>query len=778
MSKSTQVWYPPSAPSQEPLRIYNSLTRSKVEFVPRQHGVVTWYNCGPTVYDAAHMGHARNYVTVDILRRIMRDYFSYNVHFVQNVTDIDDKIILRARSQFFIDELKQAQGETITAELVEMVKKAWSNYWKKVTKYFPEMDGTAEQLLLEEKTKWWEVNVVKSRADQEWMAARIGTDEKLGMNLSALITSRSAIHLASASSADISPSSFITQTTDVLSPYLLSLYASRSLPHSVFRSLSTHFEDSFNADMKALNVLPPTTTTRATEFIPPIVSFIERLIEKGYAYATPSKSSDGAEDVWFDSRAFDGKEERDGEGWKHTYAKNAPWNKGNKELLDEGEGSLTEGGKRSPSDFALWKSSKPGEPSWKSPWGEGRPGWHIECSAMGSHVFGSGMDFHSGGIDLTFPHHDNELAQAEAYHGCKQWVNYFIHMGHLHIEGLKMSKSLKNFITIQEFLKNYSARQLRLAFLAQVWSNRMDFKEASVQQAKTDETTITNFFTNVNALLSEPSASIEGEHRFHSAESTLLQDLREAQSKFDNALRDSFNTPLALQTLLSLINTTNTYIARGRSNIDPEVLREVARWISLMVRMFGLSDTIGEEEEVGWGTSEGRGGKDVLPYLRVLSSFRDEVRRLALEKKEPKEFLLVSDKLRDEELVELGVALDDQDDGRALVKLVDPSILREARDAKRAAAAEKAAKKAASAKAAEEKRREKLERGRLAPTEMFKKASDLELFSQWDEDGIPTLDKEGKEIAKSRRKKLVGEWEKQKKAHAEFLDGVKEGFIQ
>ena len=147
--------------------------------------------------------------------------------------------------------------------------------------------------------------------------------------------------------------------------------------------------------------------------------------------------------------------------------------------LKEGEGDLTvtgDGEKRSDNDFAVWKNSKPGEPSWESPWGRGRPGWHIECSVMASEILGESMDIHSGGVDLKFPHHDNELAQSEAYHGNDHWIRYFLHSGHLTIAGCKMSKSLKNFITIQEVLKRYTARQLRLTFLLHSWKDTLDYR--------------------------------------------------------------------------------------------------------------------------------------------------------------------------------------------------------------------------------------------------------------------------------------------------------------
>lgn len=149
--------------------------------------------------------------------------------------------------------------------------------------------------------------------------------------------------------------------------------------------------------------------------------------------------------VYFDISGFTTSNE------KHVYAKLCPWAVGNAKLTDEGEGALGAqlGGKKAACDFALWKNSKPGEPAWDSPWGTGRPGWHIECSAMASDVLGETLDIHSGGIDLAFPHHDNEIAQSEAAFQRHQWVNYFLHSGHLHIEGQKMSKSLKNFITIK-----------------------------------------------------------------------------------------------------------------------------------------------------------------------------------------------------------------------------------------------------------------------------------------------------------------------------------------
>ncbi|OTF75692.1 cysteine-tRNA ligase, cytoplasmic-like protein, partial [Euroglyphus maynei] len=161
----------------------------------------------------------------------------------------------------------------------------------------------------------------------------------------------------------------------------------------------------------------------------------------------------------------------------HYYAKLVPEAFGDTKALAEGEGDLTiTEEKRNANDFALWKNSKPGEPWWPSPWGQGRPGWHIECSVMASSIIGEQMDIHSGGVDLRFPHHDNEMAQSEAYYNTgRSWVNYFLHSGHLTISGCKMSKSLKNFITIKEALKKTTSRQLRLVFLLHSWKDTLDY---------------------------------------------------------------------------------------------------------------------------------------------------------------------------------------------------------------------------------------------------------------------------------------------------------------
>ena len=235
-------------------------------------------------------------------------------------------------------------------------------------------------------------------------------------------------------------------------------------------------------DMDALNVMRADVITRVTEYVPQIALFVEKIIQKGFAY-----EADGS--VYFDIAAF----EKAG----NTYARLRPESRNDRALQEEGEGSLgkTLGGKRGAGDFALWKKSKAGEPSWPSPWGEGRPGWHIECSVMASDILGSQMDIHSGGVDLAFPHHANELAQSEAYyceHGHEHnWVKYFMHMGHLSISGSKMSKSLKNFQTIRDALmSDYTPRAMRIVFLLGRWNDGVEISPSMREMADSWEKSV------------------------------------------------------------------------------------------------------------------------------------------------------------------------------------------------------------------------------------------------------------------------------------------------
>ncbi|KAK0554127.1 cysteinyl-tRNA synthetase [Tilletia horrida] len=877
-SSNTQqpAWVLPTQRQPTPvIQVYNSLTRSKTPLVPRTPGNLTWYNCGPTVYDASHMGHARNYVSQDVLRRILRDYFGFNIHLVMNITDIDDKIIVRARHRYLLARFrKEHANKPVSQELVDTVRAAWSSFFAANMQSLappaaPLDDGEPLTPRQVEEAQWESISRLRS-SDPEWVKTTSEKQPKFGMWFTALDTSRQAlmpavISLAHGDNASSSSSAaagedanqtstiLIDSSADILAPYLDAQHGSGISNPSIFRSLAAHWERSFFKDMARLRVERPTTLTRVSEYVPEIVAFTQKIIKKGFAY------EDERGNVWFDTRKFDGgkpapleadekAEVRDGEDgeWEHSYAKLAPWSKGNRELIEEGEGSLststaTTSGKRQASDFALWKSSKAGEPAWPSPWGPGRPGWHIECSVMGSDVLGTQMDIHSGGEDLCFPHHDNELAQSEAAFGCRQWVNYFIHTGHLHIEGLKMSKSLKNFITIEEALSKYSARQLRLAFLNTAWNARMDFGKNSMAAVASAEQTFNNFFGSINAMVREAAAreveeasraeieaasleatsdantasssasastSNRGPHGYNEAESELMAALSQAQTAFHRAMADSFDTPAGLSVLLELVSKANVYerSRKSRADVNLGVLQAVGGWVGKMLRMWGLGEgRVREREgEVGWGTapeigkdsegeSAGAGEVDrealLAPYLRVLSTFRDSVRSLARSAAAapsdpnnkppyPSQLLALADRLRDFDLAELGVSLEDQDDGKALVKFVPAAQLRAAREEKERAALEKEERKKAAKEAQLKAQREALLQGATPPSELFRsKETCGEVFTGWDEKGVPTLDEEGKELSKKRRKNAEKKWEKQIELHAKYLKAKEAGEI-
>lgn len=756
-------WQPPAPQKGEPvLKVYNTLTKSKNEFVPRNGRLVKWYNCGPTVYDASHMGHARNYVSQDILRRIMSDYFGYDVHFVMNITDIDNKIIDRARKTHLLETFLKDNTQ-LTPELIAQAEDAWRLYVRtKLAQGLPESERPSEG---QEDATWTRIS--QSITDAGWKAECLKRSEPFDMHATAARRSLAAIltakdQLTKNTTSQEAAHTLINEANEVLEELLDQKYKSTVTDASLSRNLASYWEGRFFDDMARLHVRRPDNITRVTEYVPEIVAFVDKIIKNGYAY-------ESAGSVYFDTQTFDASP-------NHFYAKLEPHSKGNRE--DDGGSKAV--GQRSASDFALWKASKPGEPCWESPWGHGRPGWHIECSVMASAIFGDNMDIHSGGTDLAFPHHDNEMAQSEAYHECPAWVNYFLHTGHLHIEGLKMSKSLKNFITIDEILERFTARQLRLSFLTTLWNAKLDFSEALMTgEVRGIESQFNNFFTLVKALLSEAKANglqSDGYHHYEAQEAEVTKALYESQAVFRAALCDSFNTPVALNVLRDLVSKTNVYVNSRGKQANLAVAEQVARWVGGMLRMFGLGE--GEVDEIGWGQdSQGAGAvnKDevLMPYLRAMSAFRDSVRKVAMDKSPSalKDILALCDRLRDADLVPLGVALDDQEDGKALVKLVPAEELIAAREAKRAAADAKAAKKAAVAAAEEEKRLQKLERGRLAPRDMFRPPQVAEgAYSQWQENGLPTHDGEGKELSKNQVKKAQKDYAAQEKLHQAFLE--------
>lgn len=787
---------PPLHPEAEgrlpPLKVWNSLTRSKNPFIPidKEGKRVSWYACGPTVYDDAHLGHARNYVSTDIIRRIMRDYFKFDVNFVMNITDVDDKIILRARQQHLFTEFV-SEHPTIDAEVLDVAKKAYTAYLKKNLPLLSPNLPASQYKDEVEKTYAVVLNGGPLPGNE-----RAGDDEaKVKMHIKTVASASKVIAEAERLGEAKQPTGFVekfyTEAQDLLLPYLDSLKGAsiKADDHSIFTKLTKRYEDRFMKDMRDLNVLDPNEITRVTEYGAEIADFVEKIVKNNFGYVT----EDGS--VYFDIDSF--------ETAGHPYARLEPWNRSDSKLLAEGEGSLTKKttDKRSASDFALWKASKPGEPSWESSWGRGRPGWHIECSAMASARLGKQMDIHSGGVDLAFPHHDNELAQSEAYwadghsHDA-QWVNYFFHMGHLSIQGSKMSKSLKNFTTIREALerKEWTPRSLRIVFLLGGWKDGVEITDDLVSAGSSWEEKVNNFFIKM-----KDSATLQGS----GSDDILATALADAQKTVYEHLCDSFNTPGAMYAISELITKYNS---ADKSTVNPKDVQAVARWVTSMVNTFGLNGTASpDSQEIGWSgidvpeeakaflyplssirdslrqAARAKGGVDAKtiaeiierealptqeitesskPYAEVLSNFRTKVSSLEESDSISKEVLALCDRVRDIDLFDVGVYLEDRDNLPALVRPVTRELI-QAREEKTRKAHQKQLEKEKKEKEA----LERLQKGKLSHLEMFRTNE----YSAWDDEGLPTRDAAGEDIAKSRAKKLRKDWERQKKLHEQWL---------
>lgn len=305
------------------------------------------------------------------------------------------------------------------------------------------------------------------------------------------------------------------------------------VPYNV---ISERFIAEFDRDMAALGLDIPSHQPKATEHITEMIDVISRLVDKGYAYA-----ADG--DVYFCVEKFD------------------PYLKLSKRNLDEMQaGARIEVGekKRHPMDFALWKGSKPGEPFWESPWGEGRPGWHIECSAMSMKYLGETFDIHGGGKDLVFPHHENEIAQSEAANG-KPFANYWIHNGFVNINSEKMSKSLGNFFTIKEVLEKYDAEVLRFFLLSAHYRSPIDFSDQNLREAEAGLERIYAALAGIDEASAKGAENAEGE-----ADEELAGKTATIADRFREAMDDDFNTAQALGFVFDLVRSANRVLAEGR----------------------------------------------------------------------------------------------------------------------------------------------------------------------------------------------------------------------
>jgi cysteinyl-tRNA synthetase len=576
------------------LHIYNSLTKTKEEFLTiTGDRRVYWYMCGPTVYSDTHMGHARTYITSDIIRRILVVYFGYQVTLCMNITDIDDKII----------------NTSI------------------------------------EKSVSWDV-------------------------------------------------------------------------------FARNWEKKFFEDMDAVNVGQPDILTRVSEYIPEIIQYVGKIIDNGYAYESNNS-------VYFDTNAFK---------QNHDYCKLDPKSADNEDMIKEAEGNadIFSNEKKKIQDFALWKKSKEGEPAWESPYGHGRPGWHIECSAMASDVLPFPLDLHSGGIDLRFPHHDNEIAQCEAYYNTHQWVNYFLHTGHLHINGLKMSRSLKNFITIKEVLKLYSPRQLRMFFLLNKWDGIINYSETSLQESIGKEKKFNEFLMNTASELRK--IHLFDAQKLSKEDKDLLSDFEACQSKIHEALCDNLSTDVAIEELSTLVNKTNSYIQASPKFI---VLSRIRKYVLSILETFGLEYSHQDSSK-----------NQTEPLMEIVCDYRDKVKNAAKEKNF-QEIFRASDEIRDQSLPSLGIIVEDLPGGKSRWKTACPDeILLEAKR-----------------KAAEEEKKNEIKQKKQKALDEKKslakiKAEEMFLgnpkYSIWDEKGIPTHLADGNPISKSDAKKLAKLWEKQK----------------
>ncbi|HBF5675817.1 TPA: cysteine--tRNA ligase [Clostridioides difficile] len=459
------------------MKVYNTLTRTKEEFVPLEEGKVKMYVCGPTVYNYIHIGNARPFIIFDTLRRYL-EYRGYDVTYVQNFTDVDDKIINRSHE------------EGISPEEVAA---------KYIKEYFVDCDG-------------------------------------LGIK-------RATVH------------------------------------------------------------------PQVTDNIQQIIEFIKELEDKGYAYAVNG-------DVHFDTNKFEGYGKLSGQ---------------KQEDLEAGARIEVNDQKRHPMDFVLWKAKKEGEPGWDSPWGEGRPGWHIECSVMSKRYLGETIDIHAGGQDLTFPHHENEIAQSEARSG-KTFSKYWMHNGYININDEKMSKSKGNFFTVRDISKLYDLEIVRFFMLSAHYRNPVNFSDEMLNQAKAGLERLYNTKEKLEFTLSNLVESPLTEK-----EVELVKELDDFRQKFIDAMDDDVNTADAVSVIFELAKLIN-------SNVDENSSLEFAKkCLDEFNELTGVLNIVNKKKDT------------------VLDKDIEELIQKRTDAKKNKEFQLADD-IR-QQLLDMGIVLEDTRQG-------------------------------------------------------------------------------------------------------------------
>ena len=466
------------------MKVFNTLTRKKEEFIPIEKGVVRMYSCGPTVYNYFHIGNARPFIIFDTLRRYL-EYCGNTVYFVQNFTDIDDKMINKAN------------------ELGITVKELADRY---IAEYFKDADG-------------------------------------LGIK-------RATVH------------------------------------------------------------------PRATENIDAIIGIIRELEEKGYAY-----NVDG--DVYFAAKKFK----------EYGKLSHQPL-----EDLESGARININEDKNDPMDFALWKKQKPGEPAWESPWGLGRPGWHIECSAMANKYLAKTIDIHSGGQDLIFPHHENEIAQSECAHGVP-FANYWMHNGYINIDNKKMSKSLGNFFTVREIAEEFDYEVIRFFMLSAHYRSPINFSKTLMESARSGLERIYNCISDMKFFAEKADS-----HALTDKEKEYKEKIETLKAKYIAAMDDDLNTADAISAIFEIVSEANKAIT-AQSGFSKEVIGFTVDTVKELGGVLGLL----QKSEDGEISAE---VKALLDERQAARASRDWAK---------------SDELRDK-LREMGITVKDTPQGQQIVR--------------------------------------------------------------------------------------------------------------
>ena len=337
-----------------------------------------------------------------------------------------------------------------------------------------------------------------------------------------------------------------------------------------YRTIADRYIAAFDEDMGRLGLKKPTLEPKATDHIDDIIAIIEKLIANGHAY-------EAAGDVYFAVETFD------------HYLK---LSKRNLEDMQAGARVEVDERKKNPMDFALWKGSKPGEPWWQSPWGKGRPGWHIECSAMSMQYLGESFDIHGGGKDLVFPHHENEIAQSEGASG-KPFVKYWLHNGFVNVNQEKMSKSLGNFFTIRDILQKYDAEVVRFFILSAHYRSPIDFSDQNLEDAKAG---LTRFYEGLKAAeetLAAPATPDASVGELPPELGEILDRVARAEERFREAMDDDFNTALAIGHLFDLVRGLNRIVAEKALHESPLLLKGLREGCEQLRRLGGVLGLFG-----------------------------------------------------------------------------------------------------------------------------------------------------------------------------------------